>query len=152
MPCLAFAPSAHFLSSCFSHSFAQPIHAINSSRDKNSRHSFANIACLIYALSAQFDERPNFFGRSFFCEKFSHSFAQPIAQAAHRQKQQAFAYCLIPCLLSQFLRTIVRMLSKQTRAKNPTAISHARLLGGACYARKRKILIRRIPMLLRFSE
>ena len=29
---------------------------------------------------------------------------QPIAQAAHRQKQQAFAYCLIPCLLSQFLR------------------------------------------------
>ena len=63
--------------------------------------------------------------------------AQPIAQAAHRQKQQAFAYCLIPCLLSQFLRTIVRMLSKQTRAKNPTAISHARLFGEACYARER---------------
>ena len=68
--------------------------------------------------------------------------AQPIAQAAHRQKQQAFAYCLIPCLLSQFLRTIVRMLSNQARAKNPAAISHARLLGEACYAHKRKILIR----------
>ncbi len=65
--------------------------------------------------------------------------AQVIAQAAHRQKQQAFAYCLIPCLLSQFLRTIVRMLSNQARAKNPAAISHARLLGEACYARKRKI-------------
>ena len=60
-----------------------------------------------------------------------------IAQAAHRQKQQAFAYCLIPCLLSQFLRTIVRMLSNQARAKNPTAISHARLFGEACYARER---------------
>ena len=63
--------------------------------------------------------------------------AQVIAQAAHRQKQQAFAYCLIPCLLSQFLRTIVRMLSNQTWAKNPTAISRARLFGEACYARER---------------
>ena len=69
--------------------------------------------------------------------RFMHYSAQPIAQAAHRQKQQAFAYCLIPCLLSQFLRTIVRMLSNQTRAKNPTAISHARLFGEACYARER---------------
>ena len=71
-----------------------------------------------------------------------------IAQAAHRQKQQAFAYCLIPCLLSQSLRTIVRMLSNQARAKNPTAISLYRLLGicacgasgkmqFACYARVR---------------
>ena len=30
--------------------------------------------------------------------------AQPIAQTSHRQKQQAFAYCLVPCLFSQFLR------------------------------------------------
>ena len=71
--------------------------------------------------------------------------AQPIAQAAHRQKQQAFAYCLIPCLLSQFLRTIVRMLSNQARAKNPAANPHARLFGEACSARKRKIKIFRNP-------
>ena len=35
------------------------------------------------------------------------------------------------------LRTIVRMLSNQTRAKNTTAIPHARLFGKACSARKR---------------
>ena len=106
MPCLAFAPSAHFLSSCFSHSFAQPIHAINSSRDKNSRHNFANIACLIYALSAQFDERPNFLRSLFFCEKFSHSSAQVIFTLKIRQ------------------------------AKTHAAIPHARLFGKACFARK----------------
>ena len=31
-------------------------------------------------------------------------FDKLIAQTSHRQKQQAFAYCLVPCLFSQFLR------------------------------------------------
>ena len=61
-----------FLSSCFSHPFAQPIHAISSSKDKNSSRKFANIACLIYALRAQFDERPNFLRSLFFFAKNFH--------------------------------------------------------------------------------
>ena len=64
---------------------------------------------------------------------------EPIAQASHRQKQQAFAYCLVPRLLSQSLTAQSIHAISSSRDKNS---SHSFAISLAWYMRLRRELLK----------